>query len=67
MPAAALDDPRRPDRGAERLLLAVDLTAEASERYTRTMPAIDASQLRRPDYLAVCGKHVVLCHFSDRT
>ncbi|WP_228782686.1 metallophosphoesterase [Nocardia abscessus] len=58
MLAAVLDDLRRPDRGAERLLLAGDLTAEASEHDTRTVRArLDAWGSLGRDYLAVRGNH----------
>ncbi|WP_280315239.1 metallophosphoesterase [Nocardia abscessus] len=58
MLAAVLDDLRRPDRGAERLLLAGDLTAEASEHDTRTVRArLDAWGALGRDYLAVRGNH----------
>ncbi|NKY29424.1 phosphohydrolase [Nocardia gamkensis] len=58
MLAAVLDDLRRPDRGAELLLLAGDLTAEASELDTRTVRArLDGWGALGRDYLAVRGNH----------
>ncbi|WP_280474537.1 metallophosphoesterase [Nocardia asiatica] len=55
---AVLEDLRRPDRGAEPLLLAGDLTAEASEHDTRTVRArLDAWGTLGQDYLAVRGNH----------
>ncbi|WP_330232744.1 metallophosphoesterase [Nocardia sp. NBC_00508] len=58
MLAAVLDDLRRPDRAAERLLLAGDLTAEASEHETRAVRArLDAWGALGRDYLAVRGNH----------
>lgn len=58
MLTAVLDDLRRPDRAAELLLLAGDLTAEASASDTRTVRArLDAWGALGHDYLAVRGNH----------
>ncbi|MEU2032085.1 metallophosphoesterase [Nocardia amamiensis] len=58
MLAAMLDDLRRPDRAAERLLVAGDLTAEAAEHEARAVRAhLDAWGSLGKDYLAVRGNH----------
>ncbi|MGW4368668.1 metallophosphoesterase [Nocardia takedensis] len=55
---ALLADLRLPDRGAQRLLLAGDLTAEATPDQTRSVRArLDAWGASGADYLAVRGNH----------
>ncbi|MFC9892147.1 metallophosphoesterase family protein [Nocardia sp. NPDC127579] len=55
---ALLDDLRRPERGAERLLLAGDLTAEAEVDEVRGVRrALDRWGAHGQDYLAVRGNH----------
>lgn len=55
---AVLGDLRRPDRGAELLLLAGDLTAEATPAQVRTVRArLDHWGIDGQDYLAVRGNH----------
>ncbi|MGO4614530.1 hypothetical protein AB4305_10090 [Nocardia sp. 2YAB30] len=55
-----------PDRGAQRPLRTDDLTAEASERDTRTVHAIDA-WARSAGLPRGARNHVVLHDFSDPT
>ncbi len=58
MLAALLDDLRRPDRDAQRLLLAGDLTAEATPDQSRTVRArLDSWGSLGRDYLVVRGNH----------
>ncbi|WP_433661975.1 metallophosphoesterase [Nocardia sp. CA-128927] len=58
MLAALLDDLRRPDRGADRLLVAGDLTSEASLQDSRAVRAqLDAWGTLGSDYLVVRGNH----------
>ncbi|WP_405166995.1 metallophosphoesterase [Nocardia sp. NBC_01499] len=58
MLAALLDDVRRPDRGAEHLLIAGDLTSEASQRDSRAVRAkLDAWGTLGSDYFVVRGNH----------
>lgn len=55
---AVLGDLRRPDRGAELLLLAGDLTAEATPAQVRAVRArLDRWGIDGHDYLAVRGNH----------
>ncbi|MEU0505533.1 metallophosphoesterase family protein [Nocardia sp. NPDC005998] len=58
MLAALLDDLRRPDRGADTLLIAGDLTAEARPEESRAVRAhLDTWGMPGRDYLAVRGNH----------
>ncbi|WP_107654429.1 metallophosphoesterase [Nocardia suismassiliense] len=58
MLAALLDDLRRPDRGAERLLIAGDLTNEASPKDSRAVRAhLDSWGALGTDYFVVRGNH----------
>ncbi|MFE9582427.1 metallophosphoesterase [Nocardia sp. NPDC006044] len=58
MLAAMLDDLRRPDRAAERLLIAGDLTSEAALDDSRAVRAqLDAWGSLGEDYLVVRGNH----------
>ncbi|MFI6363577.1 metallophosphoesterase [Nocardia sp. NPDC050630] len=58
MLAALLDDLSRPDRGADLLLIAGDLTAEAKPEQTRSVRGhLDSWGAQGRDYLAVRGNH----------
>ncbi|MBH0777370.1 metallophosphoesterase [Nocardia bovistercoris] len=58
MLAALLDDLRAPDRGAQRLILAGDLTAEATPSQSRSVRAqLDSWGALGRDYLVARGNH----------
>lgn len=58
MLTALLDDLRAPDRGAQRLILAGDLTAEATPAQSRSVRAhLDSWGALGRDYLVVRGNH----------
>ncbi|MEV0712634.1 metallophosphoesterase family protein [Nocardia aurea] len=58
MLSALLDDLRRPDRAAQRLLLAGDLTSEARPEESRTVRTrLDSWGALGQDYLVVRGNH----------